>query len=49
MAILKTLTINGTVYTLTPTVSSDDEGAFLRVSNGEWTTVKLTDVSVEGA
>ena len=32
-----------------PSVSSDDEGAFLRVTNGAWAKVKLTDVSVEGA
>ena len=32
-----------------PSVTSDNNGAFLRVVDGVWTTVQLTDVSIEGA
>lgn len=32
-----------------PTVTTDNNGAFLRVVDGVWTAVNLTDVSTEGA
>ena len=32
-----------------PTVTTEDNGKFLRVENGEWVAASLTDVSVEGA
>jgi hypothetical protein len=32
-----------------PAVTTESNGAFLRVVNGSWAAVQLTDVSVEGA
>ena len=43
------ITLQGKLYQLLPLVTAADNGAFVRVVNGAWKAVQLTDVSEVGA